>query len=216
MKAISCEKQSIAWFKLAECVERGEKERALNLFRLLTHSLSDQAFKKQLEADIVASFDKNQALVMYTYAAHLYDKYGKTEQAALLYEYMIMLEPRREFLEKAFLLAQELHHQTKKNMYARLLCYAYAQSGDIDQAKYYLDSIYDHITAQEKIELISCWIFQALTHTYDKQEIIESLLYALLDLLVQFSTDKELQLFYARLQILNTWWFARALEYTKR
>ena len=36
MKAISCEKQSIAWFKLAECVERGEKERALNLFRLLT------------------------------------------------------------------------------------------------------------------------------------------------------------------------------------
>ena len=72
MKTVSPEKQNVAWFKLAECVGRGEKERALSLFRLLTYSIEDRAFTKKLEADILVFFEESGALIPYLQAAHLF------------------------------------------------------------------------------------------------------------------------------------------------
>jgi hypothetical protein len=37
MKQTQVDKHTIAWFKIAECVSRGEKERALGVYRLLSH-----------------------------------------------------------------------------------------------------------------------------------------------------------------------------------
>ncbi len=57
MKQLNHDKYNVAWYKLAEFVVRKEKERALSLLRLLTHSFNDQALKDQLEGDLLRSFD---------------------------------------------------------------------------------------------------------------------------------------------------------------
>ena len=54
------DKYTIAWFKLAECVAKGEKEKAFGVYRLLMHSLEDQAYAYQLEGDLLDAFKMNE------------------------------------------------------------------------------------------------------------------------------------------------------------
>jgi predicted Zn-dependent protease len=73
MKQMQSDKYTIAWFKIAECVSRGEKERALGVYRLLSHSFNDNAVASQLEADINLAFnEQDQAVVLYRQAIDLY------------------------------------------------------------------------------------------------------------------------------------------------
>jgi len=95
----SADTRSVAWFKLAECVARGEKERALAVYRLLAHSLNDPALAAQLEADILLFFNKEDALKKYQQAADYYkngqDKSGQhLFKAACVYEHMLTINPR--------------------------------------------------------------------------------------------------------------------------
>ena len=79
MKHVPQDKYNVAWFTLAECVARGEKVRALGVYRLLAYSIDDSAFRRQLEGDILLAFqDKDDAIVKYKEAAFLYQKAGKT------------------------------------------------------------------------------------------------------------------------------------------
>lgn len=95
---------SIAWFKIAECVLRGEKERALGVHRLLAHSLDDKALAMQLEGDIMfACGDIDRALQVYNDAALCYISLKKYEQAAGIYEHMIFLKPIDDLLYNALL-----------------------------------------------------------------------------------------------------------------
>ena len=64
MRHVPSDKYNIAWFRLAECVSRGEKERALGVYRLLAHSFGDEAFAHQLMGDLLLSFDDAQALAV--------------------------------------------------------------------------------------------------------------------------------------------------------
>ena len=64
-KIENSQKYSIAWFKLAECVGRKEKERALAVYRLLSHSIGDEALTTHLEGDILLSFDDDVAIAKY-------------------------------------------------------------------------------------------------------------------------------------------------------
>ena len=56
MKQIPSDKYNVAWFTLAECVSRGEKVRAMSLYRLLVHSIKDGAFACQLKGDLLLAF----------------------------------------------------------------------------------------------------------------------------------------------------------------
>jgi len=95
---------SIAWFKIADCVMRGEKERALGVHRLLTHSLSDNALASQLEGDIMfACGDIEHALQAYNNAAEKYKALQRYEQAAGVYEHMLLLKSADGFLYSALL-----------------------------------------------------------------------------------------------------------------
>jgi predicted negative regulator of RcsB-dependent stress response len=79
------DKFNVAWFKLAEFVGRKEKERALSVYRLLSHSLPDDAFAAQLEGDLFLAFcDDERAVDAYQKAARLYEKNGQYDHAALL------------------------------------------------------------------------------------------------------------------------------------
>jgi len=84
---------SIAWFRLAELVSRGEKEKALNLYRLLSHSFDDRAYALQVEGDILWSFEDDEALNKYKQAAFLYRKEQKLTAAVSLYENIFALQP---------------------------------------------------------------------------------------------------------------------------
>jgi len=72
---------TLAWFKLANFVNRGEKERALNVLKLLMHSIQDEAVPYQLEGDLLLAFDDNAALDRYHVAANLHKITGKTTKA---------------------------------------------------------------------------------------------------------------------------------------
>src|SRR5438552_2660485 len=88
------DKYTIAWFKIAECVSRGEKERALGVYRLLSHSFNDSAVARQLEADIYLSCNEvDRAIFLYRQAMEYYEKSGRTLEAAAVCEHLVFLLP---------------------------------------------------------------------------------------------------------------------------
>ena len=92
MKQPHVDKHSIAWFKIAECVSRGEKERALGVYRLLSHSFNDSAIARQLEADIYCSFGQvEQAIALYLQTMELYHKSHRFLEAAAVCEHLITM-----------------------------------------------------------------------------------------------------------------------------
>jgi|SRR5579859_560360 len=93
MKQLPSDKYNVAWFKLAEFVSRGEKERALAMYRLLSHSIVDQAFVRQLEGDLLLAFNDEQACERYAQAVAYYAKENRITEACSVYEHMILLEP---------------------------------------------------------------------------------------------------------------------------
>jgi len=94
MERLHKEQQSnIAWYKLAELVSRGEKEKALNLYRLLAHSLADRAYAVQVEGDLLWAFEDADALKIYHDAARLYEEEKNYTAAAAIYEHLCTLEP---------------------------------------------------------------------------------------------------------------------------
>lgn len=83
---------SIAWFKLAELIARKEREKALNVFRLLSHSFEDRAYALQLEGDILFSLDDKNAAEKYKQAAFLYQKEQQWVHAIAIYEHLLSLD----------------------------------------------------------------------------------------------------------------------------
>jgi tetratricopeptide (TPR) repeat protein len=94
MKQTQFDKHTIAWFRIAECVSRGEKERALGVYRLLSHSFNDNAVARQLEADIHLSFGEQElAIPLYQQAMELYQKSQRFLEAAAVCEHLIAIRP---------------------------------------------------------------------------------------------------------------------------
>src|SRR6185295_6125944 len=94
MRNVPPDKYNIAWFKLAECVSRGERERALGVYRLLAHSIGNPAFESQLEGDLYLSFqDVQAAIAKYQEAVRLYRQSGRVLQSAAVLEHLITLQP---------------------------------------------------------------------------------------------------------------------------
>jgi len=123
MKQVPSDKYTIAWFKLAECVSRGEKERALGVYRLLSHSLDDPALARQLEGDIFLSFnDKQEAVTNYYQAAQLYKKDNRLLEAAAVYEHLLTIQPEDKKYRTVIIdLYNQLTIQSKVKEHAMLL-----------------------------------------------------------------------------------------------
>jgi hypothetical protein len=96
MKQYSSEKHNVAWFMLSECVSRGEKERAMGVYKLLAHSIDDKAFSRQLEGDLLWAFEDGAAATRYLEAAALYKKNKRFIEAAAVYEHLVALAPDNE------------------------------------------------------------------------------------------------------------------------
>jgi tetratricopeptide (TPR) repeat protein len=113
MKQSNQEKYTVAWYKLAEFVARGEKERALALYRLLAHSFEDTALSHQLEGDLFNSFHDAQAVESYQKAFELYKQHGRIIEAAAMCDYLVSLQPDEiYFAQEAVALYKKLAQQT--------------------------------------------------------------------------------------------------------
>ena len=111
MKQVAPDKYTIAWFKLAECVSRGERERALGVYRLLAHSIGNPAFESQLEGDLYLSFqDTHTALAKYHEAVKLYRQSGRILEAAAVFEHIVTLDPHTYTHHQQII---ELYHQLR-------------------------------------------------------------------------------------------------------
>lgn len=89
---------SVAWFKLSELIARGECEKALTVFKLLSHSLPDKAYVLQVEGDILWYLDDARALEKYKQAAFLYQKEKRLIDAVSIYEHLFTQRPERSDL----------------------------------------------------------------------------------------------------------------------
>lgn len=95
MKQAQFDKHVIAWFKIADCVSRGEKERALGVYRLLSHSFNDNAVARQLEGDIYLSFGEQElAIPLYQQAIEWYQKSQRFLEAVAVCEHLISMNVR--------------------------------------------------------------------------------------------------------------------------
>ncbi len=122
MKHVESDKYSVAWFKLADCIARGEKERALGVYRLLSHSLDDPALVCQLQADILLSFQDERAQEKYKEAAILYRERNRLVEAAAVYEHLVTLDPHTiAYRLEMISLYQQLGIASKATQYVRNL-----------------------------------------------------------------------------------------------
>ncbi len=135
------DKYNVAWFKLAECVSRGEKERALGVYRLLAHSLNDSAFARQLQGDILLSFhDTAGAVEHYTTAASLYQKDDRLLEAAAVYEHiLILVTDKRDFLVKLVELYTLLQIPSKLLTFSQALAALLLAQGDLTEVLALID-----------------------------------------------------------------------------
>lgn len=153
MSQLTSDKCNVAWFKLAEFVVRKEKERALVIYRLLVHSLPDDAMRCQLEGDLLHAFHDSKALQCYMKAAELYEKEGNFMQAIVTYDRCSELEPANTFfLEALIRLYFLLSNPTKAMHHFRSYIRLSVQKGmyeDIHQALDKAPLVYD-----QKISLL--------------------------------------------------------------
>lgn len=115
MAQLQSGKYTVAWFKLAEFVVRKEKERALGIYKLLSHSLPNKALSSQLHGDLLLSFSDEKAIDAYLQAASLYEKNGNIVQAAAIYEHIVMLDSKPEFIIQMFRVYHILRNIVKIN-----------------------------------------------------------------------------------------------------
>ncbi len=128
----------VAWFKLSELITRKEKEKALSLYRLLSHSLEDKAYALQVEGDILWSLEDKDALEKYTQAAYLYKKEKNLASATAVYEHLLTLQPHEfDYLSKLIIFYALLSWTEKfEERYLLLL-------DEFDQGMARLDQVFD-------------------------------------------------------------------------
>ena len=85
---------SVAWYKLADLIARGEREKALSVYRLLAHSFDDKAYALQLEGDVLLALSDERSKEKYFQAAFLYKDEKRWIDAVSLAEHLLVLYPK--------------------------------------------------------------------------------------------------------------------------
>ncbi|MDP3788570.1 MAG: hypothetical protein Q8Q60_04640 [Candidatus Chromulinivorax sp.] len=209
MKLLSSESHNIAWFKLADIVSRGEKERALSVYKLLMHSIADQAFAYQLEGDILLAFDDNNAIDRYHAAANLYKKNGDYQKAIAVYEHAALCKNDVKILEALLDIYDVLGNQIGIiNTYARFALLAVQMKNFgllINRLHVYLMT---HNTVLQA-ELYGYTFFALLTHDVQNPQISIYLSQAI-DLYVQVEDSHLLTKFMAKLKVTHELFYKKA------
>jgi tetratricopeptide (TPR) repeat protein len=216
MRYVPNDKYTIAWFKLAECVAKGEKEKAFGVYRLLMHSIEDQAYAFQLEGDLLGAFQDERAAEKYAYAAQTYFYNKRYKESADLYEELIFLVPDNQryltqwidiyishkninlFLSKLHKIIDIL---VQKNMTNHLLALSYALEDKVSVEIF-----------QEVLSKIIIYCIQLLSH---ETEIIFQLIKRAFDYLLT-NDDSQIKKILHALEQADSRWHKKACEYINK
>ncbi len=217
MKHVPQDKYNVAWFTLAECIARGEKVRALGVYRLLSHSIDDMAFRRQLEADILLAFqDKDDAIVKYKEAAFLYKKNGKYLEAVAVYEHLRDLDPEKiEYISSLIELYTQLRINSKVTTNLKLLFEVQLHKLDFEMAEQTLSEL-DSCASQSQTAHQHQQISFALMHDhYHNQDQVLKHIKAAVCGFLQGDDNRALQKFLSSLEALNPSYAIDACKYAQ-
>lgn len=216
MKQAPVDKYNIAWFRLAEYVSRGEKERALGVYRLLSHSLDDVAFARQLEGDILWSFNDTGASDKYHEAAQLYKKDKRLLEAAGVYEHLVTLHPDSIIYTQHLIdVYVALNVQPKIALYIPKLVALLLVHNELEQLTQLVDQLNVYNLTEQKAALYQQVLFGLLQKKHASPELIMLYLQKTVDEFAK-QPDQSLQQFLVRLQAANLFYHQKACAYLER
>lgn len=212
MKLLSSGSYNIAWFKLADFVSRGEKERALMMYKLLMHSIQDEAFAHQLEGDILLSFHDYKAIDCYMLAANIYKQHGDYYKAIAVCEQSVVIKEDIGQLAMLLDLYTLIADQTKIlytfYRYALLAITTKKFGYVLERLVFYEQTHHDLFMA----ELYGYTFFALLLHDQHNQ-VIEEYLFKALQLYIQHEKHCQLSKFMAKLKVSHEIFYEKAQNF---
>jgi len=204
MRHLPANKYNIAWFKLAECVSRGEKERALGVYRLLSHSLEDEAFVYQLEGDILLAFgDTSGAIQRYAHALQTYKRDERYVEAAAIVEHIFHItDEKLTYAHQLVVLYSQLCMHAKAWEYGIYVVRFHRVAGNFDEAIAMLDTlVHDDLLEQSyaRKELF----FAMIKHGGVSRDIMLAQGNKVVDLMCMLDDHHESQQFFIELEIVD-------------
>jgi hypothetical protein len=174
MKQPSKDSRKIAWFKLSEFIDRGEKERALGIYKLLRHTINNEAFAKQLEGDLLLFFNEESATNAYESAALLYEKDGNISHATALYEHLTTQFPHKNrYLKKLVHLYTELNHPTRITLSLKRLIPHLIDAEQLSNINNALHTLEPILPYENQTELYECVTFELIEQQQDDDLVLE-------------------------------------------
>lgn len=211
MRQLPSDKYNVAWFKLAEFVARGERERALGLYKLLIHSFDDRALAHQLQGDLLLSFnDKAAAYQCYCDAAGVYKQESRTIEAAAVYEHIILLNPEcQESLIQIIELYGQLNIPSRLVVHLSRLCSLLIQKSEFEQFEFFMDSWNHKIDLQHATSLYKSITIELIKKDA-QEELVRLYLKKALDCLLDNKNSPVLQTFLSTIEALHDRYYDEA------
>ncbi len=204
MRQVRSDKCNVAWFALAECISRGEKERALGVYRLLSHSFDDSALKIQLEGDILWSFRDEGAIKKYQEAAELYKKEGRLLEAAAVFEHAATLAPHslyyRDVLMHVYL---ALGNASKAANHALAFLEVAGDQKEFLRMCDVVQHLEQHVGPALCAQLYQQYVVASLRNQEQPHDSVLIYMKKAIDLLLAHNQSHVLQQFLSKIQVLN-------------
>ncbi|OGB97895.1 hypothetical protein A3F06_04510 [candidate division TM6 bacterium RIFCSPHIGHO2_12_FULL_36_22] len=217
MKLCPSDKYNIAWFKLAEIVARGEKERAIGMFKLLMHSINNQALAYQLQGDLLLSFEDAQAIDCYKKSAALYIHDKKYIQAAAIYEHLLSLNPETIlYIEKLIDIYQALQYNDKIFFYFKKLIALLTSHNKLDEAHTAISQFGHLATPLEKAMVSQLNLFTHLGSSVYDNKAKTKMLHQTIDHLLEINNSHHLNAFLKQLENSYKEFYTQALNYLEK
>ncbi len=213
MRHFPSDKYNLAWFKLAECVTRGEKERALGVYRLLSHSIDDKAYALKLEGDILSSFNDLAAHERYRAALLAYREQGRVQEAIGISEYLLSIDNHdMEVLEQLLNLYKQTGSEKQLARIGAQFLVLLIKNNQFDVLEKHLQEYCRLLEVPEVSDLmrIACGHYVMVKHA--PMPIGEFLLNITLIGLLRHENPHELQQFLTQLSTENEDYYLLALE----
>jgi hypothetical protein len=214
MRQIPSDKYTIAWFKLADCVSKGEREKAFGVYRLLAHSIDDYAYALKLEGDLLFAFNDGSAFEKYEQAAVLYQQHKRFKEAAALYEDLIFAVHQHNYVKKLTDLytQQQLSSEFAQEKCTKLFNFL-IDTHAIEPAEYVLTALESFGDTQILVDAYQKLVFVIAQKPHSCKQGMPVCLEKLLLLLTHDEQTHVVQNFLALLEQYNQSMFLEAVAY---
>lgn len=204
MRQVRSEKSNVAWFALAECISRGEKERALGVYRLLSHSFEDRALTLQLEADILWSFRDEGALKKYQEAAALLMREQRYLEAVAILEHVLTCAPHLSAALESLAHAYGMLGQSDKIVrHATLFFQTASVKKEFSSMRDLLHALDSEVDSETHARLYYLYSLALLKQHESPEDVVRAALHKTVDALVKYSSGHALQQFLAQVQEIS-------------